>query len=163
MRLYIVRHGKAERDSPTGREADRRLRPRGERQSVFLGEIFCACDDPPTLILASRYTRALHTARVIHEAVGCELRLAPELELGSYVAEAVALMRDHASFDPLMLVGHNPQLEDLIDVLLQGPAGAGTRLRTGEAAALDVEVDKLDPDSLRTCAELIEMIRLEEE
>jgi phosphohistidine phosphatase len=142
MRVYIVRHGKAETDSPTGRDEDRRLKGRGEKQSCYLAEYFSTAERRPALIVASRYERAFETARAIQQAVGCPLQTAPELEAGHPPSKAVELIRQHAA-DPLMLVGHNPQLSELVWLLQHGAPAEDAGLRTGEAVV--VEVDRSDP------------------
>lgn len=156
MRLYIVRHGKAERASPTGADRDRALRPRGERQALWLGERVAtrtSVSDRPALILTSGYTRAMDTARLIGGAIGCPVRREASLEFGPVeaVVELVAAVRDGATA-AIMLVGHNPQLEEVIAALAPGAPPEARRLRTGQAVVLDgepprvVEVLRLDED-----------------
>jgi len=42
MRVWIVRHGKAEANSALGKDADRALAPRGEEQARWLGRMIAA-------------------------------------------------------------------------------------------------------------------------
>src|SRR5262245_59741493 len=116
MRVIIVRHGKAEQVSPTGRDEDRRLKSRGERQARFVGDASAADGRRPGLIITSRFERAFATARFIQGATGSPLHTAPELEGEKPVSAAVTLLQRQTA-DPLMLVGHNPQLAQLISVL----------------------------------------------
>lgn len=141
MRLYIVRHGQAETASASGRDEDRRLVPRGERQAAYLAAYFGAAERRPALIVASRYERALTTARIIQRAVGCPMQTVPELESETPVSAAVEVIRAHSA-DPLMLVGHNPQLSQLVWVLTCGMPPAEAGLRTGEAVILEVDRDE---------------------
>ncbi|HRQ73720.1 MAG TPA: histidine phosphatase family protein [Phycisphaerales bacterium] len=137
MRLWIIRHGKAEQDSPTGRDEHRLLRDRGRRQAQWLGETLRDSDTPPTLILSSGLLRAIETARIIQGSLGCSLLVEPALETGHDADEALELIESHPDARSLAIVGHNPQLDSLIAVL----AGTGVQavhLRTGEAVALEV-------------------------
>jgi phosphohistidine phosphatase len=158
MRCIIVRHGKAERTSETGRDEDRVLTARGRRQAEFLARLFAAPAKRPALILASRFERALTTAKIIETAAGCPLRKVPELEAGTPCSEAIELIARHKSSVPLMLVGHNPQLAELIGVLLHGLPVQEEDLRTGEAVALELHASNL----VGTAKELARL-RLEDE
>src|SRR5215510_8957208 len=76
MRLYVLRHGKAERDSDSGRDEDRPLAERGKAQCQGLADLFTKKDPPrqlrppPTVILSSPAARADSTARIIAAALG---------------------------------------------------------------------------------------------
>lgn len=138
MRCIIVRHGKAESSSPSGRDEDRPLKHRGREQAQFLAFELAAAGRRPSLILASRFERAITTAHIIQKAVGAPLHLAPELEAGHPPSAAAELILRHASQAPLLLVGHNPQLSELIWLLTHGVPAEEAGLRTGEAVILDL-------------------------
>ncbi|MEO1128585.1 MAG: phosphohistidine phosphatase SixA [Planctomycetota bacterium] len=160
MRLYITRHGKAQPDSPSGRDEDRQLRKRGERQARWLAGRVASFRPPPKVIYSSGRVRAVQTAEIIAEELSCEVRLEHVLGLGhsaSDVLEVLQVLARSAEHDGVMLVGHNPQLEMLVGVLVDGPTGAPVRLRTGECAVLDLPT----PDE-PGAATLLETLRLEE-
>lgn len=142
VRLYITRHAKAQPESDSGRDEDRPLRKRGERQARFLADHFGANGAvPPALILTSGRTRAEQTAKILNERLGCELRVEPTLDLGHAIADLLDAIEEvvrAGAGEPIMLIGHNPQLESLVGVLLEGPTGAPVRLRTGECAVIEV-------------------------
>src|SRR5207244_4327966 len=119
MQLIVVRHGKAETQSESGRDEDRRLKPRGEKQARFLGDYFADPGRKPAMIITSRFERAFTTARLIQQAVGAPLQTVPELESGRPVSDAIDLIRTQSA-DRLMIVGHNPQLSELIWALTRG-------------------------------------------
>lgn len=149
MRLYIVRHGKAEAaEEWPGQDRDRPLRKRGERQARWLGEFLThevSPDDRPAWIASSGFTRAIETARIIQGILDVPLREAKVLEFGHSAGEVVAFIREHASRHEeegaLMVVGHNPQLEEVLATLAPNARGAQRELRTGEAAELDYAGD----------------------
>lgn len=143
MKLIIVRHGKAEADSPTGRDQDRRLKHRGERQVAYLADHFARAPLRPALIISSSFERAIKTAQAIQKSTGVKLHLDPRLQSGRPTSDALAIIEDHTSADPLMLVGHNPQLGELIDLLTRGAPPEEADLRTGEAVV--IEIDPKDP------------------
>jgi len=163
VRLYITRHGKAQPESKTGRDEDRTLRKRGERQARWLGEHFVTSGATgPGVILTSGRTRAHDTASILGEVLGCEVRLEPTLDLGHAVSDVLDAMeeaRRGGGAGAIMVVGHNPQLETLVGILLGGPSGAPVRLRTGECAVIDLGEGEIDGSG---GGRLVEMLRLED-
>ena len=96
MRLVIARHGKAEQDSPTGRDADRRLTLRGENQARWLGETLLATGFRDALVLTSQAERARRTAEILCEVLGIEPVLTPGLMLGRRASEAIDRINNNA-------------------------------------------------------------------
>ncbi|GEM_PF-340875 len=158
MRIYIVRHGKAvDADLGTGyasgrpgvetepTDFDRILTPRGEAQAAYLGARVMTVDVLPQVIFASRYPRAIQTARMIQKSVGCPLQTEIGLEVDHSVREAIDLIEQahHGGKKNVMLVGHNPQLGELIEVMASGLASHEMILKTGELVALDVRAHSL--------------------
>lgn len=149
MRLYLVRHGKARRESPSGRDADRPLARLGARQARHLGRVIACADEPPVLCLCSGHTRAMQTAQLIcsglrRSDIRCPIETAKELESGRSESDVIHLIRMRSDAQCLMLVGHNPQLEIACAALTRNTDAPLTRLRTGEAVLLDT-------DGERTC------------
>jgi len=142
--IYLVRHGKAEKKSASGLDQDRVLKERGKRQCVWLGE-HLARGEPfaaPALILASRFARAAQTASIVSEITGAPVRFERALELGYPSEDVVELIRRHLGSgrpDPLMLVGHNPQMEILLTALAGPGPGDDGEMRTGMAAIIEIE------------------------
>jgi phosphohistidine phosphatase SixA len=168
VQVYITRHGKAQPESSTGRDEDRSLRKRGERQARWLGEHFLANGlSTPGVILTSGRTRAFDTARILGEVLDCEVRLEPTLDLGHAVSDVIDAIEETRRGESggagvvgaILLVGHNPQLETLVGVLLDGPGGAPVRLRTGECAVIDLGEGVIDGAG---GGSLVEMLRLED-
>lgn len=145
MRLYLLRHGKADKDSPTGRDEDRPLVDEGRDQARFIGAAFRSALTPleirPHFVLSSSAARARATAEIVAESLGLPVEFDPALFPDQSVRRALRLVTDllrRPDRDTVVLVGHNPQFEDLLE-LLAGEA-APERLRTGELAALNVEL-----------------------
>jgi phosphohistidine phosphatase len=140
VKVYIVRHGKAEHGEGYVRDEDRPLTPRGMQQAKFLGDRIAEMDSPPKLILTSGLTRAIETARIIHAVIRCRLEQAPALETGHDAGEVVDLISRHKN-GSLMIVGHNPQLGELAAILTAGAHAdetGETMLKTGTALVVEV-------------------------
>lgn len=150
MRLIIIRHGKAETDSSTGRDEDRALTDRGRAQAKYLVHELRRRESIPDVILSSGHVRAWDTATILAEAMGCQLVHEPTLELGHSSSEVIDVVAKMAlGFGVLTspaervgpprtvaLVGHNPQIERLAAVFLNGIGGTGPSFRTGEMVAV---------------------------
>lgn len=163
MRLYLMRHGKAEKKSPTGRDEDRPLQPRGERQSKWMAQTMLAAApiDRPTLLLHSPAVRAVATAAILHEALRCERRVEPLLSLGHPADDVLDLIAEVARHDAgggaVVLIGHNPQMEILLTSLVTGLADEASEMRTGEAALMEIP-----PGAAAGQARLLARLRLDD-
>ncbi len=140
MRLYIIRHGKAHSDSISGHDEDRELKPKGHNQSKSLGAYLASCDQPPALVLASPYTRAQQTAKPIWEHLAQPPQTDDRLAAHRSLPDALDVILDATGSFSLAIVGHNPTMSRLVDLLIHGPSAPGyTAMRTGELIALDID------------------------
>lgn len=140
MIVAIVRHGKAERQSASGSDADRLLKGRGHRQAEFLAGALVEHLAGPSTLVASPYARARQTAEPLAGALHAALQFDERLESGQPASGAIEVIAQHGSPEAcLVLVGHNPQLSDLVALLTRGPTGQGDWLRTGEAVLCQLD------------------------
>lgn len=149
MRLYLIRHGKAERDAPSGRDEDRALADRGRAQAKYLGEWLAALPvaDRPRIILTSPAVRARETARLIADRLSIRVDFEKSLSLlTTFEAASECVARVASAGVPAVLVGHNPTMEVLVDVFGGGPDHT---MRTGEAAILEVQSGGKNDSSIR--------------
>jgi phosphohistidine phosphatase len=116
--LYVLRHGKSKRGPEFDTDFERSLAPRGQRDASVVGRLLRSFNPPPQLIVASPAIRARETA----ELVAAELD-EPALQLdeglyGAYGSELLLTVQQlPAEVDAVVLVGHNPGLEGLVDEL----------------------------------------------
>lgn len=119
-RLILLRHGKAERDSASGADFDRKLAPRGVKDAAAMARNLADLGLSPDLVLISPAVRTKETWDAAAPAFA-----QPELryDRGLYNAEAenVRDVIERAADVPgtVMVVGHNPGLHDLAIELLQ--------------------------------------------
>jgi phosphohistidine phosphatase len=129
--LWLLRHGEAEPHG-SGPDADRRLTPRGEQQSRDAGTALAALEMTFGLVFTSPKVRARDTARLACEALGVEPvvheRLADELD----VHEALALAAAGGPDGRTLLVGHEPDLTQVLHDL----TGARAQLKKGGVAGV---------------------------
>lgn len=159
MRLYLIRHGKAQRHSGSGRDEDRVLAAKGREQARWLGINLRRSERPPERLLTSPAARAWETAVLIAEGLGVPAELDDRLSLATIPSAVIELISTLPADGSVALVGHNPTLSIVADLLCNGPTGGGgLELRTGQAAVLDLA----DPEQPLGTAELLELLRAEE-
>lgn len=139
--IIILRHGKAERDSPSRGDDDRALQPRGRYQSEYIADTLADLLLHPTLIVSSPILRAKTTAEIIAKALKTDLLIDDRLSTRHDEGDHFACLRDHAEAHAaarIMLVGHNPTLSTLAAQLIaKNPLKWSGELRTGEALVLE--------------------------
>ena len=142
--LFILRHGKAAAKGTKGGDHGRPLTGRGRRQSqavaAHLAERRAAGAVVPDLVLTSSAARARATAEPVHGALSASSPLEIEDDLyGADADDVVARLRvlpdDTAS---VMVVGHNPTLQELALLLVDVDDAGRGRLDDFPTAALAV-------------------------
>ena len=137
-RIYIVRHAIAEDVSHSGRDEDRALTAEGRKKMKRAARGLASLGIAPAHLLASPLVRAQQTAEIVVEALPqlaietCDL-LAPGVDERALTR---LLNGSHAGVD-VMLVGHEPDLGELLSYWLTGSrGGVETRFKKGAVACL---------------------------
>jgi phosphohistidine phosphatase len=125
MRIYIMRHGRAEDRSSSGRDEDRSLTSSGRKGVTAVARLLMSEGDVPQRILTSRLLRALQTGEIVAAAAkGSGWLGVPEAtdDLAPD-GDSVALVRQLQAGSDLatMLVGHEPDLSTLVVRLTDRP------------------------------------------
>jgi phosphohistidine phosphatase len=143
MRLYLVRHGIAERGGIfAGPDEDRALTAEGAAMMQRVARGLLSAGYLPDVILSSPLVRARQTAQILSDAFG--LRTPPDLcrDLGPGGSRAT-LQRKIIGYTKtvggLMLVGHQPALGEIAGDLAWGSPGHYFDLREGEVCVVDLE------------------------
>jgi phosphohistidine phosphatase len=122
--IYLLRHAKSSWDDPGLADHDRPLAPRGVRNASSLAAHIRAEEIAPELVLCSSALRTRETLAAILGAFDHEL--VAEIEDDLYGASATVLLERLRSVPEtvgsVMLVGHNPGLEELAAMLAVGEA-----------------------------------------
>jgi phosphohistidine phosphatase len=153
-RLYLVRHAKSSWDEHGLADHDRPLAPRGKRAAKAMAAWLSENRVRPEMVLCSSAKRARQTFK--------RLGLAPrhvhiERELyGADPATILARLRDVPDrVESVMVIGHNPGLEDLVPVLAE--RAELEKFPTGALAALTF--DRNWSALERGTAELVDFVR----
>jgi phosphohistidine phosphatase len=112
--LTLLRHAKSGWDDPVTRDFDRPLNPRGRRAARTVGAEMKAQGLAFDLVLASPARRVIETLAEVAAGYG---EIEPDYDERLYLASAATLLDivRHApdGVQRLLLVGHNPGLEEL--------------------------------------------------
>lgn len=125
LTLYLLRHAKSSWDDPTLSDFDRPLNPRGRRAAPVVGRYMAEHDMLPEVILCSAARRTRETLGLILPALSrdCTIHVERRLyDLGG-AAGLTARLGEIAGLERrVLMIGHNPALEDLA----HGLAGPGS-------------------------------------
>jgi len=141
MEIYLLRHGAAERNSPSGRDADRRLTDQGIAEVTQVVTKAGSQGFQPALILTSPYARALETARLTarlldyKQEVLTAIALTPE----SSPQDAWDELRLYSDQSSILAVTHEPLISAISSWLL-GSAHPEIQFRTATMVRIDVEM-----------------------
>lgn len=138
--LLLLRHAKSSWSDPSLRDFYRPLNKRGLKAAPLIGRFMRKRKIRPDLILSSPANRARQTAELVIEAA--ELETEPRFDENIYEASAVQLLEVVSEVeedaDEVMLVGHNPGLEDLLLAL----TGETRRMPTAALARISLDIER---------------------
>jgi phosphohistidine phosphatase len=118
-RIILLRHGKSSWSDPTLSDVDRPLAPRGERASRNIAKYLRRNRIRPALVLCSPSLRTRQTLEAIEPSLGkgCSVELEAELYAASEQKLLERLRALPEAADSVLLIGHNPGLQELALVL----------------------------------------------
>jgi phosphohistidine phosphatase len=132
-RLFVLRHAKSSWNNAYQADFDRTLAPRGVQAAAAMADHVASLDPPPALVLCSTARRAQDTIEPLRDRLpaGTEIRLEDDL-YGADAPDLLARLRQVPDdVGSVMIVGHNPGLEDLVRSLGRaGDADLIARVRT---------------------------------
>ena len=115
-KLTLLRHAKSGWDDPVERDFDRPLNKKGKRAAAVMGRFIQRNGLTFDQILASPAVRVIETLENVEEASG--LAMEPTWDRKIYLASSATLLDvlrgADAEAEHILMVGHNPGLEDLI-------------------------------------------------
>lgn len=131
--LVLVRHGKSDWSAPFGSDAERPLAPRGRRQAPLAGR-WIAEHLRLDLAVVSPAVRARQTWDLLaaEQPSPPDLRI-DDLVYGGRLTDVVRGLPEDAT--TVALVGHSPDLEDLVHAL----TGEHTPMPTSAVAVIDLD------------------------
>ena len=149
--LHLLRHAKSDWSDTTLDDFSRPLNRRGKRARTLLARHVTGW--PIDLVVCSPATRARATAKPLVEVLGCPI----EYDDAMYAADVDDLLaltrRLPETASSVMLVGHNPSMEEYTALL----SGASPRYPTGALGTLELAVERWR-DTTPRCAVLTALV-----
>ena len=137
-RLLLLRHAKSSWDDPALADHDRPLAPRGRKASKLIARHLRREEVAVSLVLCSSARRARETLELV--APGGRTETEPELYGASAGQLLDRLRRAPEEAGTVMLVGHNPAIQDLLVLLVDEPGDLATeKFPTGALATLAID------------------------
>ena len=155
--LLLLRHAKSSWKQPELADHDRPLNKRGKRTAPHMGALLQDEDLIPDLILCSSAARTHHTALIVAKActyVG-EIKQTRKLYLAEpedYIEVLRQVAEKHAR---VLVVGHNPGLEALIETL----TGEAMVMPTAALAYVELSLKRWRDLDLNTECKLVNVWR----
>jgi phosphohistidine phosphatase len=144
-RIHVLRHAKSSWKDPALVDHDRPLAGRGRRAATAMRKHLRAQRIDPDLVLCSTAVRARQTLARIEPALG---RQEVKVERALYGATADALMarlrKLPAKCSSVLVIGHNPGLEDLVLELARPSTqrdAVAVKFPTAALATLELDID----------------------
>jgi len=155
--LYIMRHAKSDWSSPQKSDFDRPINKRGTRNAIRIGGWMNENNHTPQKIISSPALRAKETIELVAEQISKfnleDLTYEDELYLAGFtqLIEFINTYKDKVQ--SLMLVGHNPGIENLVNYLCDRSGDKETIVTTA-----NLFIFKFSSDSFNTAVDIIELV-----
>ena len=153
--LLLMRHAKSSWKDSELDDYDRGLNGRGKKDAPRMGELLKDEKLLPDYVVTSSARRARKTADLVALASGYrgECRLTEELYLARPDKVLEVTRQTPESCERLLLIGHNPGLEEFLEQL----TGTCTPLATAAVAHLEFDVDSWRKLAAKSDAELVRL------
>lgn len=138
--LLLLRHAKSDWNNIDLSDFDRPLAPRGLKDAPLMGQMAKSLDVVPDKIISSPALRAKETVELFSRAAGFggEIIYEKKLYAGSpEIYRKVVSM--HSGTGILMLVGHNPVMEEFLGMICTGHNTIPAIMPTSGFACVDID------------------------
>jgi phosphohistidine phosphatase SixA len=147
--LILLRHAEALPTHHGDDDRERHLSGHGESEARAAGKWLAAHGNRPDRVLCSPTSRTRSTASLALESI----EQAPPVQLADEIYEAtpgelLALLDQHEDAGTLLLVGHNPGIERLVALLVEGRSDEFRGMPPGGLAVLHLN-GTLEPGHAR--------------
>jgi phosphohistidine phosphatase len=127
VKLYVMRHGAAEEQADSGVDGDRALTQAGRERVSDVGKALLDGGEGPLEVISSPLVRAVQTAEIVAIVTklgerGGTVHVRREVAPGG-AAPQLARQLASGGHRRVMLVGHEPDLSELVTTLLGNPLG----------------------------------------
>jgi phosphohistidine phosphatase len=160
-RLYLLRHAKSSWDDPRLADEDRPLAPRGRRAAKVIAKHLRRMGVAPEVVLCSPSTRTRQTLKRIAPGLGkhADVRSEPEVYAASAAALLEVLHEVPDEVESVMLIGHNPGIQDLaLSLAHAGSESTRVKSKFPTAALATLELSASWRELVPGSAELVSFV-----
>lgn len=144
--LILLRHAHADHGATGHADMDRALSSEGWAEAEAAGHWLAAQKLVPDCVLCSPARRTRETLEAVLGVIGYVEQRVDDTIYGADPGALIALADAHRDVGRLLLVGHNPGLEQLAALLHSGQSGDYRGMASGGIAVLTVPDDcRLEP------------------
>ncbi|MHC4713563.1 MAG: phosphohistidine phosphatase SixA [Planctomycetota bacterium] len=138
MNVYVVRHAAAAPRGDYASDAERPLTEKGVADVELVAAALVSAGVELDAVYASPFVRARQTGDIIAAATGCPVSLTDGLASGHSAKEVVAVLADLPG-ESVAIVGHAPQLDEVVALLVTGKSRAVVDMKKGAVACVEFE------------------------
>jgi phosphohistidine phosphatase len=158
--LLVLRHAKSSWKNTNLADHERPLNKRGKLDAPRMGKLLAEKELTPDLIITSSAERALATAETValHCGYEQEIIVSRQLYHGDPDDYLDVLREKGESHERVMVVGHNPGMESLVEDL----TGSHERMSTAALVQIQLPIDSWVDFTEEVSGELVEVWRPKE-
>ncbi|MBN1500717.1 MAG: histidine phosphatase family protein [Spirochaetes bacterium] len=147
-KLLILRHAKSDVTAEAHSDHERQINSRGIKNCIEIAELMRKNHLIPDLILSSTAKRAVETSEQIRVKINPEINISTtnRLYLAPPEKHVREIIKTNDEIKTLMIVGHNPAIEDLVGSL----TGKNEKISTCTLTAFEIDIKKWKDFSIRT-------------
>ena len=118
-RLFLLRHAKAVAAELSAEDRERPLTERGHDDALLMGAYLNNAHGAPDLVLCSPSARTVETWELISRGLDAvpKVRMVDALYLAPWTVILKLIRTVHDETENLLVIGHNPGMENLAEVL----------------------------------------------
>jgi len=135
LKLYFMRHGKAEEKKPGMSDEERKLTEEGKREVEFIVRLV---DLDPEVVYASPLLRSIQTAEIVAQVLGAKLIVTEALHPSSASLNEIRKLLV-PGISSALFVGHSPSIENIIRDMT-----GGCRVSLDPAAVAAIEIINME-------------------
>jgi len=165
-RLILMRHGKADWESNVASDFNRPLTPRGEKDISCMGRWLKDQGLMPDQFISSPAPRAIRSAHLVAKELGIkELDVMPiEALYNASQTDLLDVLEQHMyGAETLLLIGHNPGLENLLYYLTELKNDGDQYVKSMATSTIAVLNYGAAPINTRQHASILEVLMMPEE
>jgi phosphohistidine phosphatase len=139
--LILMRHAKSSWDDSNLKDFDRPLAKRGLKDAPKMGLFIKESGYMPDLIISSTAARAKQTTELVSKSAGIDpsrIYWEEKLYFASHDAYISAIQQTDPWNEIIMLVGHNPNMEELLALLTVGRDSGPFKFPTAAIACIEL-------------------------